>query len=123
MKEAYTKLENIGNETAVIGMVADQSPRPSNAYWTTFLNQPTAVFLGTEKLAKQFDATILFLKVNRIKRGYYETTFETITLTPKAYENYQITDIFLKLVEQQIHEAPEYYLWTHKRWKHMNKNS
>ena len=55
-----------------------------------------------------------------MKRGYYETTFETIALNPKEFENYEITDTFLKLVEQQIEEAPQYYLWTHKRWKHRN---
>ena len=59
--------------------------------------------------------------VKRLKRGYYETTFQTITENPKEYKDYEITDIFFKLVEQQIKEAPQYYLWTHKRWKHRDK--
>ena len=59
--------------------------------------------------------------MKRKKRGYYELTFETITENPNDYENYEITDIFFKKVEEQILEAPQYYLWTHKRWKHRNK--
>jgi KDO2-lipid IV(A) lauroyltransferase len=37
---------------------------------------------------------------------------------PTSFKDYEITDRFLALVEAQIYEAPEYYLWTHKRWKH-----
>ena len=81
------------------------------------------VHTGAEILAKRLDMAVVFFKVKRLKRGYYETTFETITLNPKDYENYKITNLYLKLVEKQIHEAPEYYLWTHKRWKHAGKNS
>ena len=61
------------------------------------------------------------LKVEKVKRGFYEATISTITKHPKDYKDYEITDIFLKLLEEQIYEAPEYYLWTHKRWKHRDK--
>ena len=53
-----------------------------------------------------------------MKRGYYEATFQTLADKPKSFKDYDITDRFLKLVEDQIIEAPEYYLWTHNRWKH-----
>jgi KDO2-lipid IV(A) lauroyltransferase len=69
-------------------------------------------------LAKKLDLAVVFCAVKKVKRGYYEATFKTITLTPSEFKDYEITDIFMKLVEQQIYEAPEYYLWTHKRWKH-----
>ena len=78
---------------------------------------------GAEMLAKRLDMAVVFFRVKRLKRGYYETTFETITEDPKEFKDYEITDIFFRLVEQQIHEAPEYYLWTHKRWKHKDKVS
>jgi len=64
---------------------------------------------------------VVFFRVKRKKRGFYELTFETITENPKEYKDYEITDIFFKLVEEQILEAPQYYLWTHKRWKHRHK--
>jgi KDO2-lipid IV(A) lauroyltransferase len=69
-------------------------------------------------LAKKLDMSVVFFGVKKIKRGYYETTFTTLAENPNDFANYEITDAFLKLVEKQIYEAPEYYLWTHKRWKH-----
>mgnify|MGYP003651915865 CR=1 FL=1 len=61
---------------------------------------------------------VVYFLVKKLKRGQYETTFTTITLNPNEYKDYEITDIFTKALEEQIREAPEFYLWTHKRWKH-----
>jgi KDO2-lipid IV(A) lauroyltransferase len=76
------------------------------------------MYTGAEMLSKRLDLTVVFFSVKRVKRGFYETTFQTLTETPKDFDDYEITDQFTKLVEKQIYEAPEYYLWTHKRWKH-----
>jgi KDO2-lipid IV(A) lauroyltransferase len=62
--------------------------------------------------------SVLFVKVKKVKRGYYEATFIPICDTPKKADGFEITHTYLKEVEKQILEAPEYYLWTHKRWKH-----
>jgi KDO2-lipid IV(A) lauroyltransferase len=114
----------VNGQLTTCGFVSDQSPRLDKAYyWNEFMGIKVPVHTGAEMLAKRLDMAVVFFKVKRLKRGYYETTFETITLNPKEYENYKITDIFLKLVEKQIYEAPEYYLWTHKRWKHREKSS
>jgi KDO2-lipid IV(A) lauroyltransferase len=61
---------------------------------------------------------VVFLRTKKVKRGYYEATFQVLSQDIKSVPNYDITDQFLTLVEQQILEAPEFYLWTHKRWKH-----
>ena len=107
---------------SINGFVSDQSPKLDKAYhWNTFMGINVPVHTGAEMLAKKLDMAVVFFGVKKIKRGYYETTFKTISLTPKEFKDYEITDIFLKLVEAQIHEAPEYYLWTHKRWKHRDK--
>jgi len=107
---------------SINGFVSDQSPKLNKAFhWNEFMGVNVPVHTGAEMLAKKLDMAVVFFKVKKVKRGYYETTFETITLNPKDYEDYEITDIFLKLVEDQIREAPEYYLWTHKRWKHKDK--
>jgi Kdo2-lipid IVA lauroyltransferase/acyltransferase len=109
-----------GNLT-ICGFVSDQNIKLEKAmYWQEFMGIKVPVIIGTEILAKKLDMSVVFFKVKRLKRGYYETTFETITLNPNELENYKITDAFLKLVEKQIYEAPEYYLWTHRRWKHRN---
>lgn len=116
-----TKARKEGHLT-LNGFVSDQSPKWFSAHhWNTFMGIPVPVYTGAELIAKRLDMAVVFVKVKKIKRGYYEAYFETITDTPKTFENYEITDIFLKKVEEQIHEAPEYFLWTHKRWKHMDK--
>ena len=108
-------------ELTLNGFASDQSPKLHKAFhWKEFMNIKVPVHTGAEMLAKKLDMAVVFFRVKKLKRGYYETTFETITTTPNAYKDYEITDRFLKLVEAQIYEAPEYYLWTHKRWKHRN---
>ncbi len=81
------------------------------------------VHTGAEMLAKRFDMNVIFLRVKKVKRGYYEASFEILSEDAKSVPNYEITDKFLKLVEEQIHEAPEFYLWTHKRWKHTKEKA
>ncbi|MGM5470232.1 lysophospholipid acyltransferase family protein [Flavobacteriaceae bacterium LMO-SS05] len=116
-----TKAKEEGKLT-INGFASDQSPKPQKAfYWSDFMGIKVPVHTGAEMLAKKLDMAVMFFGVKRLKRGFYETSLKTITLTPNDYKDYEITDIFLKLVEQQILEAPEYYLWTHKRWKHRDK--
>ena len=78
----------------------------------------TPIHVGAELLAKRLDMNVIFLKTKKVKRGYYEATFEHLVDNPKEVPNFEISEMFMKKVEQQILEAPEYYLWTHKRWKH-----
>lgn len=106
-------------ELTINGFAADQTPKPDRAFhWQEFMGIKVPVHTGAEMIAKKLDMAVVFFGVKRLKRGYYETTFKTITTDPNSYKDYDITDLFLKLVENQIREAPEYYLWTHKRWKH-----
>lgn len=110
-------------ELTISGFVSDQSPRIHKTHhWGNFMGIDVPVFTGAEMLAKKLDMSVVFFKVKRLKRGYYETTFELVAENPSEYPDYEITDDFLKRVEKQIHEAPQYYLWTHKRWKHRNIN-
>lgn len=112
----------IKGDLTINGFVSDQSPKVNKAfYWNEFMGIKVPMHTGAEILAKKLDMAVVFFGVKRIKRGYYETTFTTITENPKEYKDYEITDLFFKLVEKQISEAPQYYLWTHKRWKHRDK--
>lgn len=107
------------NVLGVYGFVSDQTPRRSdNMYWFTFMGIETPIHFGAEKLAKQYDMNVVFLKGRKIKRGYYEATFEILSDDVKSVPDYKISENFIQRVEKQIHEAPEFYLWTHKRWKH-----
>ena len=108
------------NILCVYGFASDQSPRLSNRnHWGTFMKIETPIHIGAEVLTKEYDMNVLFLKIKKVKRGYYETSFEVLAEgNIKEIPNYQITEDYIKRVEQQILEAPEFYLWTHKRWKH-----
>ncbi|WP_067149058.1 lysophospholipid acyltransferase family protein [Pseudotamlana agarivorans] len=107
---------------SVIAFLSDQSPRLSkDVYWAEFMGIEVPCFTGAERIAKKLDLTIAFLKVNKVKRGYYESEFILLSENPKEFPNYELTDMFLREVEKQIYQAPEYYFWTHKRFKHRNK--
>lgn len=107
---------------ATYGMVSDQSPQAHRAqYWSDFMGIKVPIYNGAETLARKLDLAVVFLKVSKVKRGYYKAEFLPITLAGKETEPNFITDRFLRETENQIREQPEYYLWTHKRWKHRNK--
>ena len=102
----------------MIGFISDQAPKIENMnHWTTFLNHDTSFFIGTERIGKQIDAAIYYVRVERIKRGYYRGTFELMSLHPKEYPDYELTDMYARRLEEQIRREPAYWLWTHKRWK------
>ena len=112
------------NIKSITAFLSDQSPRlTKEVYWGNFMGINVPCFTGAERLSKKLNLTIAYLKVTKVKRGYYEGEIMTIAENPKNYKNYEITDMFLREVEKQIYEAPEYYFWTHKRWKHRGKNS
>lgn len=119
-KETIPVIEsNYNNKIkATYGFASDQSPKLSKAYhWTKFMGIETPVHTGAEMLAKKFNMNVIYLKVKKVKRGFYEATFEVLTDDVRSIPDYELSDMFMNKVEQQILEAPEYYLWTHKRWK------
>lgn len=107
------------NQQYIIGFISDQSPRWNNIHhWMNFLNHPeTPVFTGTERLAKQLDLVLFYANMRRVKRGYYVCTFRKLTDTPKSYPDYEITEMYMRELEKIIAKEPQYWLWTHKRWK------
>jgi KDO2-lipid IV(A) lauroyltransferase len=103
---------------AMFGMISDQSPWIGNIHhWMNFLNQDTPVIIGTEQLAKKFDYPVFLMHIHRIKRGYYKFENIPIALEPKLTAEYEITEKYFRLLEEKINLAPEYWLWTHNRWK------
>jgi KDO2-lipid IV(A) lauroyltransferase len=97
----------------------DQTPRPSELHhWLTFMNQDTPVILGAEKIAQKLDMVVLFLFSRKKKRGFYEAEFQLVTDHGGACQKFEITNTCTQLLERQINEHPEFWLWSHKRWKH-----
>jgi KDO2-lipid IV(A) lauroyltransferase len=118
---SFFKEENKNPKLMVI--VNDQSPtNKSKAYWNTFLNQQTGWNVGPEKLAKKFNYVVLFGHSKKVKRGSYEVEFSLVTETPQATNDEFITDKYASILEGIIKKRPEYWLWSHKRWKHSKPN-
>lgn len=103
---------------------ADQSPsNPKSAYWMTFLNQDTGVQFGTEKFAKEYNCPVLYGRLNKVKRGCYELEFVVITPEAKKTAYGEITEKVTRLLEKDIQTLPQYWLWTHRRWKQKRPES
>lgn len=120
-RNLYRTLVHMRDEgkLGMFGMISDQSPNKSNLrYWTTFLNQLTPMIDGTEQIARKFNYPVYYGKVNKVKRGYYTCTLQLISENPKDMAEHEITEQYARLLEQDIKNQPEYWLWSHKRWKH-----
>jgi KDO2-lipid IV(A) lauroyltransferase len=99
--------------------IFDQTPRVNEIqYWTSFLSQDTAVVVGAEKVARKLNAVVLTAHPRKIKRGYYEVEYFLVTEIAKDTAKFEITEQCTKFLEMIIREKPEYWLWSHKRWKH-----
>jgi Kdo2-lipid IVA lauroyltransferase/acyltransferase len=98
--------------------IADQSPVWEEVqYWVPFLNQQTAVYLGPEKIARQFDMVVIFGKVNKTARGRYSVELIPLEENPLKTSEFEITKKIFEVLEEQINSKPEYWLWSHRRWK------
>lgn len=123
-KETFNVINhNIENNVlGLFGFASDQSPQyKASNHWYPFFGHEVPIYTGAESIAKTFDFNVMFVDVKKPKRGHYVATFETVSLDPKSVENYKISEWFIKRVEKQILETPEYYLWTHKRFKHLGR--
>ena len=103
-------------------LLSDQSPQLHKTYyWRDFFGIKVPIHTGAEMLSKKFDLVVINYVTRKVKRGYYETDFQLITDSPKEFKDYQITDKYTELTEKNIRLQPEFYLWSHKRFKHRNK--
>jgi len=98
--------------------IADQSPVWEEIqYWTSFMNQMTPVYLGPEKLARKLDMTVVYFRMKVLSKGKYEVEIIPIAENAAETEEYEITDSHVRLLEEDIKSNPEYWLWSHRRWK------
>ncbi|MFA5573477.1 MAG: lysophospholipid acyltransferase family protein [Brumimicrobium sp.] len=99
-------------------VLADQSPGDSKkSYWTNFLNQKSGFVFGPELLANKYDHAVVYFEIIKEKRGYYRMRLKEITTEPRETEYGEIILKFTELLEETIQKAPEYWLWSHNRWK------
>lgn len=119
LKNMRKVIETDKSTPCVIVFGTDQNPtgHEKKLFWMDFLNQETAVNIGMEKYAKKYNTVVLWLQIHKIKRGYYEFEFIVVEENPLATEYGDITKKCTKILENKIVETPQYWLWSHKRWK------
>ena len=120
-KETLRKTIERKDITRALVMGSDQSPQNwKSAYWTTFLNQDSGFFTGTERIARKLSYPVIFSEMRRVSRGYYEVEFTEIA-NPTEFDSLsmgEITERFVKILDKSIQQFPADYLWSHRRWKH-----
>lgn len=110
--------EQLKDKPTIYIMAADQSPSNTDkAYWIDFLGRNTAFLHGPEKYARNYDIPLVYVDIQRVKRGYYELTLSVLADKPSELEEGEITRRYAKMLESQISRKPENWLWSHKRWK------
>ena len=110
------------NQVSVIGFIADQSPKKKEVrYFLPFLHHRTPILVGTEKIVKHYGFEAWFLDMKRVKRGYYEAELIRMHEEPASLPDFELTEIYFRMLEKMIQERPELYLWTHNRFKHATK--
>lgn len=118
MKQTLREVVATKNDATLFCFASDQSPRGTDVHHTLeFLNQPTAVLLGLEKIALQTNRPVFYFDLRRIKRGYYEIECIPMCLQPKETEKFEITELFFQNLTKTIEREPAYWLWSHNRWK------
>ncbi len=102
----------------IVGFIADQCPKWEAMHqWCDFLHHDTSFFIGTEVIGKRVGAVICYLDITRPRRGYYRAEVKIITTTPGDYKDFELTERYVRLLEESIHRNPHLWLWTHARWK------
>ncbi len=115
VKDFFENHEN-GSYGYIFG--SDQAPHNAGkAYWMWFLNQETPVAFGAEKFAVEKDIPVVFCKINKIRRGFYEFEYTEVSAEPTKTSYGEITAAYTKMLEETIINDPVGWLWTHKRWK------
>jgi Kdo2-lipid IVA lauroyltransferase/acyltransferase len=106
------------NEAIALWLAADQTPGANSKFWTMFLNREAPFFTGPDKIAMKTNQPVFFLHIKKLKRGYYEANFHELFPEPKKSAPNEIMLRYIQEMEKIIRETPEYYLWSHRRWKH-----
>lgn len=110
--------ENNADVLAMYGFIADQTPsNVTRCHWMQFLNQDTPVFFGPEKYARKYHYVVLYANIHKLKRGSYTLRYDLVCEDPSTQPHAAITEMHTRMLEKKIIEAPEYWLWTHRRWK------
>ena len=114
-----TEVLKRGTSAHAFALVSDQTPpQQEEKYWTRFLGQDTAFYVGAEKIARLTRSPVVFVGLKRLRRGYYEAKLTLLVAPPYAGPTGIVTEPYARAVETQILESPHDWLWTHRKWKY-----
>ena len=123
MKNAIRGMIENKNHLTATAFIADQTPSARGAYWTEFMHQDTPIFTGAGKIAKKLNYPVVYISIDRIKRGYYHVGIEDIVPNPTELTVEDISEKYTRRLEEDICRKPEIWLWSHRRWKHKRTKS
>jgi KDO2-lipid IV(A) lauroyltransferase len=104
---------------AVYIMMSDQHPSSrKKAIWVDFLGRGTACLHGADHYARKFDYPVYYMHIRRVKRGYYEASFDLIHASPSELGSSDLIQQYMGILEQEIKRKPSDWLWSHRRWKY-----
>ena len=115
--ETSAAFKKYADEATTYVFVSDQSTWSDKAHWVTFLGQDTACPPGVDKYARQLNAAVYYIELNRVNRGFYEVKLELLAEPNQETQEGEITGLFMSKLEKILHQKPENWLWSHKRWK------
>jgi Kdo2-lipid IVA lauroyltransferase/acyltransferase len=119
MNDMQAQMGEIQKGNTLWGFIADQNPsEPRRSAWITFLGRPTAFYKGAELVARRYNNIVFFGKIQRVKRGYYNIVLHKAFDQGKLTTDGEITTAYVRFLEQSIHEQPDNWVWSHRRWKH-----
>lgn len=110
------------NRLFLLWLAGDQTPPEFHKSWFRFLNQDAMFYPGPAVISRRFDLPVVFQKIRKVKRGHYETSFEMLCEHPALMSDTEIMEAYIRKMEETITKEPEYYLWSHRRWKHQRNN-
>jgi len=119
IRETGITFKELSSDPQTYIMAADQSPSNlKESHWFNFLNQKTAWLHGPEKYARMYNLPVIYVDIQKVKRGFYELKLVLLTDNPAALPHGEITRLYAQHLEKTILKEPAYWLWSHKRWKH-----
>ena len=116
IKEGFQKLQGTRH---IVGMIADQNPgAPDVAMWLPFMHREAPFFKGPEQMSRRAKGAVVFAAIKKVKRGHYQITLEKKWDDASVTSAGEITQAYVRFMEQQLNNQPENWLWSHRRWKH-----
>jgi len=112
-------MASLQSDELLWGFIADQNPSdPKRVSWNDFMNQKTAFFKGPEFVARRYNNLVYFGEIVKIKRGYYEIKMKLAFEQPRDTKEGEITEAYVRFLEDSIKRQPANWVWSHRRWKH-----